>query len=467
MAQLDEAAAVRRLADRMGFSLGGEDLRTAQQQGYAEAVRRFLRPTGTDRGAADTPPPELEPLERPARPQRKKRTNKRGEQPEDETGAPDQPVDEPAEPDRAAQRAYRRSVKEQEVSLRVWWLDRMAAADHATAEKLTWFWHGHFATSAQKVRRPAAVLAQNETFRRLGRGPFLPLAQAMITDPAMLIWLDGNDNTVESPNENLSREFLELFTLGHGHFTESDVQQGARALTGWRVDRRTGRATLRPARHDQQDKSVLGATGDLDAAGFVAAAVADPQCARFVTGRLWFRLVSDRPPSAAAAERLVAAYTRGGTIEVLAAITAEPAFRESTTSLVKQPVEWLVALLRALGLRLSAAPEPVQKRVLASLQGMGQQPFRPPSVGGWPAGGAWLTTAAARARVEAARALTSAAGYADQPPASRRARADQVQRLLGVDRFTARTRAAIDQVADKLPAAVAVAACSPEYVVSA
>ena len=227
---------------------------------------------------------------------------------------------------------------------------------------------------------------------------------------------------------------------------------------------------MRPALHDEQDKTILGRTGNFDAAGFVRVATARPECARWVAARLWFRLVSDQPPPAATLERLTDAYA-GGTTAMLEAIAAEDAFRDAARSLVKQPVEWLVGLLRAVGVRPSAAPERVQKRVLACLQGMGQVPFRPPSVGGWPAGGSWLTTAAARARVEAARAVVSAADFGDQTRFPRgvpsRSRADQVQRLLGVDRFTARTRAAIDQVADRLPAAVAVAACAPEYVVSA
>jgi uncharacterized protein (DUF1800 family) len=451
MAQLGEAAAVRRLVDRMGFSLGGERLRSLQQQGYAAAARQVLRPAGSDRGAAATPPPDLPLSQRP----------RRNEQQSDEPTASEDQAG------RAERKAHRRSVKQQEQQLRLWWLDRMVAAEHPVRERLTWFWHGHFATSAQKVRRPDAMLAQNETFRRLGSGQFGDLAQAMIVDPAMLIWLDGNDNTAESPNENLSREFLELFTLGHGNYTESDVAQGARSLTGWRVNRRTGEVVLRQAQHDTADKTVLGRTGDLDAADFVAAVLSSPQCARFVVHRLWFRLVSETPPTAATTQRLVEASHRGGIGAVLDAITAEPDFRNTASSLVKQPVEWLVGLMRALDVRPTTAPERLQRRLLAGLVELGQQPFRPPSVGGWPAGAGWLTTSAARARTATAQAIVGSAALSDVPKASPAARAEQVRRLLGVDRFTTRTRSAIDQVSDQLPAALVVAACSPEYVVSA
>lgn len=449
MAELGEAAAVRRLADRLGFSLGGEELEAAQQAGYPVVAQRFLQPFGADAGTAATPPPELTPLERPGR----------------SMDGADTAAQEAA---KTARQLWRRSRREQQLALVWWWLDRMVAAEQPTKEKLAWFWHGHFATSIQKVRTANAMLAQNETFRRLGRASFAELAQAMIIDPALLVWLDGNDNTVSAPNENLSREFLELFTLGHGHYTESDVQQGARALTGWRVNRRTGQAILRAAQHDQQAKTILGRTGNFGARGFVGVVLGQPDCGRFVVERLWFRLVSATPPSASASARLTSAYGGQGSVTaVLAALTKDPALRDDANSLVKQPVEWLVGLFRALRLRPSTLDERQRRRVLAALQGLGQVPFRPPSVGGWPAGGAWLTTAAARSRLEAARVLTSAADLGGQAAVPTRQRAEQVRRLLGVDRFSARTRGAIEQVADTLPAAVAVGACSPEYVVSA
>lgn len=445
MAVLGEAAAVRRLVDRLGFSLGGEELGTAQQAGFAAVAQRLLQPTGPDAGVAATPPPEFTPLERP----------KNGDGESDEAA-------------NAAKQVWRRSRADQQRALVWWWLDRMVAAEQPTTEKLAWFWHGHFATSIQKVRNARAMLVQNETFRRLGGGPFAELAQAMIIDPALLVWLDGNDNTVSAPNENLSREFLELFTLGHGHYTESDVQQAARALTGWRVNRRTGQARLRAAQHDQQAKTILGRTGNFGARGFVGVVLPQPACARFVVSRLWFRLVSATPPPATTVERLASAYGKQGDVTaVLTALTNDLAMRDAANSLVKQPVEWLVGLCRALRLQPSSLDERQRRRVLAALQGLGQVPFRPPSVGGWPAGGAWLTTAAARARIEAARVLTAAGTLGATRAAPSRQRAEQVRRLLGIDRLSARTRAAIEQVGGDLPAAVAVGACSPEYVVSA
>jgi uncharacterized protein (DUF1800 family) len=129
-------------------------------------------------------------------------------------------------------------MRKQRERLMLWWLDRMVRADDQLRERMTWFWHGHFATSLRKVRVASLMRGQNQTLRRLGLGDFKPLAQAMIIDPAMLVWLDGN--TAKAPNENLSREFMELFALGQGPYTESDVKQAARALTGWKVNRLNG-----------------------------------------------------------------------------------------------------------------------------------------------------------------------------------------------------------------------------------
>ena len=312
----------------------------------------------------------------------------------------------------------------------------------------------------------------------------------------MLIWLDGNDNTAKAPNENLAREFMELFALGHGQFGEADVKEAARALTGWKVNRATGAAQLRPKRHDDGSKTVLGHTGDLDAEQLVAVLLSRPASAEFVVGRLWFRLVGPQPPSAATHDRLLRAYgTDRDVAATLRAIAAAPELRDPATSLVKQPVEWVVGTARALGVVPSNLAAPAGKtgrkktqsedggagrsgadrsgagksgagRLLAGLRGLGQVPFRPPSVGGWPAGGAWLTTAAAASRLSLARTLAAQADLTAISKTSTRNRTEAIRRLLGVDAFSIRTADAIAAVADRPADAVALAAVSPEYVVS-
>jgi uncharacterized protein (DUF1800 family) len=443
MGQLTEAAAVRRLGDRLGFGLAGPGLAEAQQRGFAATHARYLHPTGADAGVAQTPPPQLAWIPRP-----------RG------IGG--------GKPSQEERQAWRQQMRQQQAELVLWWLDRMVRADQQLRERITWFWHGHFATSSRKVKAASLMLGQNETLRRLGLDTFPPLARAMIIDPALLVWLDGNDNTARAPNENLSREFMELFTLGPAGYSEIDVKQAARALTGWRVIRTDGSAVLRPRLHDATSKHILGRDGDFDAMSFVQLVIDQPACARFVISRVWFRLLSTTPPSAAAMARLQHAYEAQGDIgSLLAAIVNEPAFTDTSSSMVKQPVEWAVGLMRALAVRPSELSDKQSRHLAASLGGMGQLPFLPPSVGGWPAGGGWLTTAAALSRVEAARLLAGQAALpADASRTPSRLRVEYVRRLLGVDRFSARSSDAISQVADRMPLAIAVAACAPEYIVS-
>lgn len=430
---LSERAAVRRLHDRLGFGPRPGDL----DRGFAETRDRLLG-TGPDAGAAATPMPDPGP-------------------------PPDRPGKE--KQDEAAKKQAKQQLQTQATQAAAWWLDRMVAADVPSVERLTWFWHGHFATSEQKVRSPELMLAQNRTQREHALGSFTDLARAMVVDPALLLWLDGNRNKAGKPNENLAREFMELFTLGVGHYGEDDVREAARALTGWTADRDSAAAKLVPKRHDDGAKRILGTTGDFTAQSFVDLVLGRPESAPFVVGRVWFRLVSTAPPPADALNRLVAAYgSRRDVRALLRAITAEPAFRDSATSLVKQPVEWLAGLLRALGVRPGSLDEKTRTQLLAGLRGLGQVPFQPPSVGGWAAGGAWLTTSAGLARLHLAQLV---AGHADLGAVAKSPdKASAIGELLGVDAWSDRTKAALAGVAGDVRQLSTVAACAPEYVVS-
>jgi uncharacterized protein (DUF1800 family) len=144
---------------------------------------------------------------------------------------------------RADRQNARKRVAAQVAQATSWWLDRLATTGDSGAEKLVFFWHGHWATSVQKVRSAALMLGQQQTFRRYGAGPTGPLVRAMLRDPALILWLDGQRNTRKAPNENLSRELMELFTLGTGHYTEDDVKAAAKV----RHSSRWSRSALRPA----------------------------------------------------------------------------------------------------------------------------------------------------------------------------------------------------------------------------
>ncbi|MBB6568087.1 DUF1800 domain-containing protein [Kribbella sandramycini] len=421
MTEISEQAAVRRLNDRLGFGPApGEPA-----LGFEETVRRLLGPAADAAAAAIAPPTGLAPPPR----------------------------------DKENKKADRQTRTAQERKLTVWWLDRMVAGRTAS-ERLTWFWHGHFATSNQKVRNAAWMLAQNQTQRQHALGRFGDLATAMIVDSATIRWLDGQRNRKGSPNENLAREFLELFTLGIGHYAEKDVAEGARCLTGWVLGKDGKPATFRRQRFDSGTKTVLGRSGNFDAKGYAGLALARPESAPFVIGRLWFRLVSATPPDAATLARLQTAYGAERNVKsLLTAMVGEAAFRDPASALVKQPVEWAVGLLRALRLTPGKLEQQEQTKLLAGLRGMGQLSFRPPSVGGWPSGASWLTTSAGVTRLQLAQHL---AGLSDLGAIKS---ADAAADLLGVDGWSARTKAALAQV--KAPAQlVAIAACAPEYVVS-
>jgi uncharacterized protein (DUF1800 family) len=435
MALLDESDAIRRVLDRFGFGADAAGLATARHAGWDATVDAVFRPVGTEAGSA---PPKLPFVDKP----------KKDADPADKKKA-------------AAAR------KAQQLQLVVWWLDRMVSAEPGLTERMTWFWHGHFATSLQKVKSASMMLTQNQTLRADALTTFEKLAHAMIVDPAMLVWLDGNDNEVGAANENLAREFMELFSLGHGGYSEDDVREAARALTGWTVKRATGKAKFVGKRHDDTDKTILGSTAEFDAAGFVDLVRLQSASPAFVISRVWARLVGPLPLTTAIDDRLVAAYGPTGDITaLLRAVLAEDAFRDRQAGLVKQPVEWLVGLMRALDVRPSALNPKEQRELAVGLRGMGQVPFLPPSVGGWPAGGPWLTTSSALARLHTAKLVAGKANLTTLTSASRLNRLTAVTELLGIGTPTTRTRNALAAAAGDPVALVVAAAGSPEYVVS-
>jgi uncharacterized protein (DUF1800 family) len=435
---LSERDAVRRLLGRVGLGPRPGELDAATKAGFEVTLAGLLNPSGADPGAAATPAPTF-----PA-------------------AAP--PVNVKAA-GFGAVRARNRAYAEQARALGLWWLDRMVAVRDPFPERMTWLWHGHFATSVKKVRQARLMYGQNDTMRRLGRGDFRTLAQAMIVDPAMLIWLDGQGNRVGKPNENLAREFMELFTLGVGNYTETDVRQAARALTGWRVDYTTDTAAVTARAHDRGPETVLGAVRAYDASSLVDLLIGQPPSPKFIAGRVWTRLVADTAPDPATMNHLIAAYGPGHDITALVrAAVNSPAFRDPDSALVCEPVLWLVGALRALRLPPSTLPAAA---LGAAMVGLGQVPFAPPNVGGWPAGTPWLTTAAALTRLKLAQSLVKAGDISpvtDTPPA---ARVEATAALLGLPTLTTRTRSALTPLTGQPPLLVAMAMASPEYTVSA
>ena len=195
----------------------------------------------------------------------------------------------------------------QMADLRYWWIRRMALGVRPFQEKMTLFWHGHFATSFEKVRHPYFLWLQNETLRRHALDPFNNLLVAVATDPAMLLYLDGAASRKEDPkskhpskpNENFAREVMELFTLGEGHYTEHDIQEAARAYTGWGLNRDRIAYEYHPHNHDDGAKTIFGQTGNFTGEQVLGMICAQPQCAHFiVTEKIWRFFAQDPAPAA-------------------------------------------------------------------------------------------------------------------------------------------------------------------------
>jgi uncharacterized protein (DUF1800 family) len=356
------------------------------------------------------------------------------------------------------------AMRYQSQQMVVWWLDRMAQSDHGLTEKMTWFWHGHWATSVDKLNYPLPMFKQNKTLRTYCLGNFKDMTRAMINDGALQFWLDGQDSTVKAPNENLGRELMELFTLGVGRYTEDDVKNISRALTGYQVARSSGEVTLNERRRDKNPVTLLGTTAVFTGETLADFLVARDDSAKFIAERLWYRFISsteDMPANFVAKNAF-------GNREISAAVTAmasDPVIRDAKYAMVKSPVEWFIAACRALELTPSQLKTPAQ--MINFLEKLGQVPFSPPSVGGWPAGEAWLSSATAQYRLSFATWLVKQSELRvlkSQTPAQRLI---QSANWLGVPEWSPRTKAAL-RGAQADPAQFALLAlCSPEYIVSA
>jgi uncharacterized protein (DUF1800 family) len=290
--------------------------------------------------------------------------------------------------DAEARMAELRTRQQQGFALRAWWLHEMTVSPSPLGERMTLFWHGHFATSQQKVRSVTLMYRQHELLRREALGSFRRLLHEVARDPAMLVYLDNAGSRRQAPNENFAREVMELFTLGEGNYTERDVKEAARAFTGWSLDRDTGEYLYRSAWHDTGEKSVLGRSGRLDGTAVLDVLLAHPRTAEHITAKLWREFVSPVPD--AAEVRRMAALFRDANYEVkplLRAMLLSDAFwaEANRASLIKSPVDVVVGTLRTFEI------QPMDYRPAAfAIAALGQNLFTPPNVKGWPGGEAWI-----------------------------------------------------------------------------
>jgi uncharacterized protein (DUF1800 family) len=288
--------------------------------------------------------------------------------------------------------------------VRAWWYLRMLYSPSPLREKMTLFWHGHFATANSKVNNADWMYQQNQLFRTSGFGSFRDLLLAVSQDPAMLIWLDGNSNKKGRPNENYAREVMELFTMGIGNYTEQDVREGARAFTGWFVDG-SGNFYFNVQQHDNGSKSFLGHTGNLNGTDVVDILAMHPATARFLSRKLFTFFIHDHP-SDDDIEGLAKVYFDSATDigAVVTAILKSPAFTsmEAYLAKIKSPAEFIVGAVKAL------PGEFAPVGMLPAFRLMGQDLFEPPNVKGWPGGLDWVSTITMLTRMNIGNSMISA-----------------------------------------------------------
>jgi len=272
--------------------------------------------------------------------------------------------------------------------LGLWWANQMLATHRPLEEKLTLFWHGHFATGENKVRDYRMMLRQNEMFRAQAAGTLRGLLVGILKDPGMLVYLDNGENIKQHPNENFGRELLELFSMGVGNYTERDVREAARAFTGWTNDALEFKFDA--ARHDAGEKTFLGRSGPFNGEDIIDIILEQPVTAEYVSAKLYRYFV--REEVAAPVRAALGRTFRDGGYQIKPLLKqiflsrdfySTPAYATQ----IKAPVQLVVSTYRKLGLQ-SVPTIPDFGRMTASL---GQSLFDPPNVAGWAGGRSWIT----------------------------------------------------------------------------
>jgi uncharacterized protein (DUF1800 family) len=359
--------------------------------------------------------------------------------------------------------AYATEKRAQISSLTMWWLDRMVMSDHSLRERMTWFWHGHWATSLSKVDDALPMYLQNQTLRKFALENFAEMSRAMVNDGALIYWLDGQTNTIKAPNENLSRELMELFILGVNRYSESDVKETAKALTGYRVEKSSGKVTFLPKQHFTGTINFLGTAGSFDASTLSDYLVSRDDCAHFITERMWYRFISSMNPLSDS--NLKSKFQDRNIATLVEAMGKHLGLDDPINSIVKSPVDWFVSVCRALSITPSQFSNPGIIRNNLNL--LGQIPFYPPNVGGWPADQAWLSTSAAQYRISFATALIKEGDLSPISNLPQRNRLHGLLDWLGIPEWSSRTSIALRGVLNDPARLTLLAICSPEYVVSA
>lgn len=319
-------------------------------------------------------------------------------------------------------------------TLKNWWLYRLLNSANPLEERMTLFWHNHFATSNAKVRSTEKMAAQNDLLRKHALGSFADLFRGMARDVAMLVWLDGNANRKRQPNENFAREVMELFSLGVGNYTETDIKEAARAFTGWHL--RNEKFWFNKIQHDAGTKKVLGKSGNFKGDDILEVCLEQPACPRYLATKLLSTFVTPKPETALV--EALAKRIRTHEFEMrpvmkelfLSRAFFAPAARRS---IIKSPVDLAVSTNKALG------GHPNLPNTVQWMSDLGQSLFEPPTVKGWEGGRLWINSATVLQRANFASEFTNGKRFGTLTGGSQRfddansAVAHFVDLLLGLD----------------------------------
>lgn len=395
------------LLNRAGFGGSPEEIRALHALGRTQAVDSLISPSEPLEAFPLPPWSTEEQALADAREQREQRRLAQQAQ-------RDLP---PADAEKAKREARKKNEKDERqrgLEAQGWWFRRMLLSQAPLREKMTLFWHDHFATSIQKVRQPVLLVQQNHLFRQNAFGSFKDLTQAVLMNPAMMLYLDTQSSKKGHPNENFAREVMELFTLGEGNYSEQDIREAARAFTGYQLDRDTGKVVHNPRQWDPTDKTIFGKTGPFKGDDVIRLIFEKTQAARFMSEKIWEFFVYNKP-SDAALDSLTVSFQKSDfqTGSLLREIFLSKEFyaEASIRSQIKSPIQYLVGLLK----QLEITEPPVGFPITAQQQ-LGQTLFTPPNVAGWDWGQAWINTNTLLARYNLAGFLTKGAGELDKTP---------------------------------------------------
>jgi uncharacterized protein (DUF1800 family) len=302
-----------------------------------------------------------------------------------------------------ARQAFDKVNQEQMAELIQWWTQQMSDTKAPLLEKMTLFWHGHFATSATKVKSAYRMWLQNQRLRAHALGNFGTLTKAISRDPAMMVWLDLVNSRKEQPNENFARELLELFTLGEGNYVENDVKESAKAFTGYRINPADQEFRFVANQSDPSIKVFMEKIGPWNGDQIIDIILEQPQCAKFIVTKIW-RFFAYEDPDVSLVNALATKFRQAHyeLKPLLRTIFSSEEFYSDRAkdAAIKSPVQYLVQARRSVGVYV-----PEGRALINIYRRLGQVPFYPPNVKGWDGGTSWINTGTLTYRYWLARAL--------------------------------------------------------------